>query len=118
MLDFYLKFSQENRRLLLEGKLSAKHPEMNYTEAAVMNENEQIKVFYTPALVQAGDFEKETLINGSESSEWFVSTKDQLVRYEIYDCMGNRTGNGEAEAGSLFRVTVPRCGMIVFTSKS
>lgn len=113
MLEFYLNFAEREKELLLKGKLRLKKPEMNYTEASVEDETEQIKVLYAPCVCSIGRFPTETIINASgEENIAFLPAAGERS-YQIYDCMGNLCGNGKLQAHTqAVMLTAPKCGML------
>lgn len=114
MLNFYLDFSQRKRETLLSGKLRVKKPEMNYTEASVERENERIKIIYTTAFCEIGEFDEEIVINATGETKNTFRSGTADIAYEVYDCMGNISSNGILTAAQTTVIDIPKCGMVIF----
>ena len=109
MLSFYLDFWREHRAVLLDGKLTADHPEICYS--LVCSENDGCAIFtaYSENLIPVKT-EKAVAVN--------VTGRDFLVvencggkPYRIVNCMGEELEKGIANA-DLCRLSVPLCGMV------
>ena len=109
MLSFYLDFWTEHRDVLLDGKLTATHPECCYNLVCSEKDGKAIFTAYGETLIPVKT-EKAIAVNvtGGESLILKNCTKKP---FRIVNCMGEELEKGSVE-GNLFEVSVPLCGMV------
>ena len=111
MLAFYLRFWREKRQILLDGTLTAEHPEAGYLLVRAERDGEAVITTYLPQCVSLRGLQRGTVVNASSHDALLLET-DGTVRYRVLDCTGRPVGAGEEAA--LARVPVPHSGMIEF----
>ena len=111
MLRFYLAFIRENRDVLLNGKLTAKGPEVGYHRACAEKDGKAVLALYHDTVVREV-FDELTVVN--------VSGEDQFIfcgyngrKYKVYNCMGELLVKGKFEKKGPTDVYIPRAGMLV-----
>ncbi len=113
MLKFYLGFWNENKEVLLNGKLTAENPECEYSVVRATLENTEIVTPYTNTLVEIRE-NKAIVIN--------ATTKDTLVlkgakdyKSKVINCLGEIVSEFIVE-NKLEEIRIPRAG-IIYLSK-
>lgn len=113
MLKFYLGFWNENKEVLLNGKLTAENPECEYSVVRATLENTEIITPYTNTLVEIRE-NKAIVIN--------ATTKDTLVlkgakdyKSKVINCLGEIVSEFIVE-NKLEEIRIPRAG-IIYLSK-
>ena len=109
MLSFYLGFWREYRDVLLDGKLTASHPEICYS--LVCSEKDGCAVFtaYSENVVPVTT-ERAVAVNCT-GTETLILRSCSGKAYRVLNCMGDEISKGTA-AGDLFEVRVPTAGMV------
>jgi len=108
MLRFYLDFWQENRELLLEGKLALYSPEAFYSKATATLSDRELTVLYTDTTVVKGA-DRTTVVNcGPERRVYLEGFSGQ--GYKIVDCMGTERDSGVLT--ELCALTLPGAGVL------
>lgn len=109
MLSFYLDFWRGYRDVLLEGKLTADHPEICYSLVCSQKDGCAVFTSYSENLIPVTT-EKAVAVN--------VTGRDFLILenccgkpYRTVNCMGEELEKGTANA-DLCRLSVPLCGMV------
>ena len=115
MLEFYLKFWNENRDILLDGKIYAENPESLYSCVRGVNARGEIAVAYVDRVIDVARL-PFTCING-KGTEGLVLRfvgEPREVTYTICDCMGNtvEAGTISARDGAILSLAVPAAGMV------
>ncbi len=109
MLENYISFWKKYKEVLLEGRLTAKNPECNYSLASsVLGDMAVITAFTNPvaeistpkAVVVNASMHKELIISGAEGKN-----------YSVVNCMGEEIANGTITA-DLTAIPVPKAGMV------
>jgi alpha-galactosidase len=109
MLRFYLDFWRDNRKLLLEGKLTLYSPEAFYSKATATLSDQELTVLYTDTTVVKGA-SCTTVVNcGPERRVYLDGFAGQ--NYTIVDCLGNKTGSGVLT--DLCAITLPSAGILL-----
>ena len=92
MLRNYMDFWNANRDILLEGELSAEHPECNYTQVSAQKDGALVAVAYaeTPIRLCSG-LERVAVVNGSGENNLLLRAETPINGFlcKIYDCLGN-----------------------------
>lgn len=112
-LRFWLSFWRENRRLLLDGALYARHPELGYTLVSVVLDRTFLAVAYCEAVIDLPPgLRSALLINASHTSGLVCRPgATQPCRVSLYDHMGRLVMQEESPGqGSLLSLPVPACG--------
>lgn len=112
MLLFYLDFWIKNRKILLDGKLSALNPESSYSLIKSELDGSGIITAYTRNDIDLRGLRYGSIINATGEESLIICT-EAPVTCEIYDCMGNRIDN-IAEICGISRISVPKSGLINF----
>ena len=108
MLRFYLALWQDNRELLLTGKLTLSAPEAFYSKATATLADREVTVLYTDATVVKGT-EHTTVVNCGVKRRVYLDGFGGR-RYRIVDCMGQETECGVLT--ELCAVTIPGAGAL------
>jgi alpha-galactosidase len=109
MLRFYLDFWRDNRKLLLEGKLTLYSPEAFYSKATATLSDQELTVLYTDTTVVKGA-SCTTVVNcGPERRVYLDGFAGQ--NYTIVDCLGKKTGSGVLT--DLCAITLPSAGILL-----
>ncbi len=115
MLEHYLGFWNRHRGTLLDGELTADHPEGLYSQVRAEQDGELIAVSYSDPLLELGDFRTVFHINATDRDIAVARfAKDGGTRrYRITDCCGHVSKEGEfLQRRGLLEFRVPRCGML------
>ncbi len=110
MLRFYIDFWKEYRYVLLGGKLTAKNPESDFSQASSTLDNTTVTAVYTNNLVDAKNG-TNVIVNASGFDSIIVE-KAVNKRYIIKNCKGEITDKGEVR-DSLKEFTVSKAGVLV-----
>ncbi len=109
MLKFYLRFWNENKNVLLDGKLTAENPECEYSVARATLGDTEIITPYTNSLVE---------IQKSNVKVLNATLKQNLVlkgaagyKAEVLNCLGETVSEFTVE-NTLEEINVPRAGLI------
>lgn len=109
MLNYYIAFWKEWKDVLIEGKLTALNPEINYTVAASTLGNKSVIVPYCDTVVQVAT-DVAVILNSTGNG--FVTLSGAKGKgYTVNDCMGNILESGCIE-GDICRINVPLSGQI------
>jgi alpha-galactosidase len=109
MLKFYIDFWNENRNVLLDGKLTAENPESEFSIArATLGDNEIITP-YTNSLVEI--FKKNAVVVNGTSKNSLVLKGAAGYKAKILNCLGETISEFIIK-NTLEEVNVPRAGLI------
>lgn len=109
MLKHYVSFWKEWKDVLLDGKLTAKNPEANYsTASSVLGGKEVITAFTTPVINVTA--EKSVAVNASMYDSLIIRGAEGRD-YRTVNCMGEETASGKI-ASPLAEISVPSAGMV------
>ncbi len=109
MLKYYISFWREWKNVLLDGRLTARNPEANYSIASsVLGDKEVITAFTTPVIDVTAD--KSVAVNAS-MYESFIIRGAQGKDFRTVNCMGEETASGRI-SDTLAEIPVPAAGMI------
>ena len=110
MLKFYINFWRENRYVLLNGKITAKNPENDYSQATATLDNTSVVAVYTNNVVDA---KKGTTIVVNAGAFTSVIVKNAVnKRYIIKNCKGEVIARGEVR-DSLKEFPITKAGILV-----
>lgn len=110
MLAYYLRFWIENREVLLEGKVTALHPEGNYSLVCAAKDGKAIFTAYTERVIPEGYGDQIIVVNAGGSEELILKGY-KGASYEVVNCMGEEVERGELTE-SIHPVKVPLAGML------
>lgn len=109
MLKFYLDFWNENRNVLLDGKLTAENPESEYSVARVTLEDNEIISPYTNSLVDI--LKSNTIVVNGTSKETLVLKGAKEYKAKVLNCLGENVSEFIIK-NTLEEVNVPRAGVV------
>lgn len=112
MLEFYLKFWIENKKVLLEGKMTAENPENGYSVIKSQLGREAVITSYSKNDIDISSLANGKIINAS-GSKYIIVTIDKPVKFTVLDCMGNIV-SADTLSNGIFKLFVPECGIINF----
>ena len=105
----FVKYYTENREILMHGRFTAYHPELNYPVMCAETDEKKITVLHgEPLFTPAG--KREDVFNDT-SYDHIVSSGGNGFDYEIFDMYGRPVSAGTAPSGPQ-KLPVPRGGMI------
>ncbi len=109
MLKFYLDFWKEWRNVLIDGKLTAKNPENEYSSACSILGNKAVITAYTDTVAELNT-ENVVIVNATSQNNLIIKNgKD--YSYKVCNCMGEEVASGTIE-GALCEIRVPVAGML------
>ncbi len=109
MLKHYLSFWYENRRILLDGKLTAQNPEENYSQVCATLDDKAIYTVYSNSIVEVTT--KDVIIVNSSMHSAVIVKNAEGKQYRVVNCKGEQISQGEITA-QLFEVAVPTAGIV------
>lgn len=109
MLKFYISFWKEWREVLLDGKLTAKNPESNYSSATSVLGDKSVTAVYIDPVVEVKT--KEAVIVNACMNDTVIVKGAPGAVYRVVDCKGEVTVTGTVNS-SLEEISVPVAGMI------
>ena len=109
MLAFYLNFWTENRETLLDGKISATHPECGYNLVCAELNGEAIFTAYGETLIPVST-PKAIAVNVSGEKSLIIKNCENRS-FRVVNRMGEELENGKID-GNLCEIDVPLCGMV------
>lgn len=110
MLRFYINFWKENRCVLLDGKITAKSPENDYSQSTATLDNTSIVAIYTNNVVDAKNG-TTIVVNASGFSSVIVKNAVNK-RYVLKNCKGEILLRGEVR-DSLKEFPITKAGILV-----
>lgn len=115
MLEFWLKYWNDNRETLLDGDFSAENPESFYSLVRSERDGHIIAVAHTKPVLTVDDFHKLDFVNATPEAGLVIRAGVDLGKraYTVSDCMGEVVEQGMVEfSRGLHAFSVPRCGMV------
>lgn len=109
MLKYYISFWKEWKNVLLDGKLTAKNPECNYSLASSVLGNKSVITSFTNPLVEV-ETEKAVAVNAS-MHEALIIRGAEGRKYRTVNCMGEEIADGTVKS-QFEEISVPTSGMI------
>ena len=120
-LQFYLDFWNENRDILLDGKLIPLNPEMNFSVVEARGEEKAITVCYGKNYIKSDRRWAEHIIINSCDEEVIIldySGEEYTAELSVYDCMGNLVREEMCTIRQgLNGFAVPESGMMVVKNR-
>ncbi len=110
MLRFYIDFWKEYRYVLLNGKITAKNPENDYSQASATLDNTTVTAIYTNNVID-GKNGTNIVINAG-AFETVIVKNAVNKRYVIKNCKGEALSGGEVR-DSLKEFSVPKAGILI-----
>ena len=110
MLKFYISFWKEYRNVLLDGKLTAKNPENDYSQACSTLGNTTVVAVYTNNVVDAAN-EITVVVNASGFDSAIVKNAADK-KFTVKNCKGETVSSGTVN-NSVEEIPVPQAGIIV-----
>ncbi len=111
LLRRYLAYWTENRDVLLHGRFTALHPELNYTLVRAETEEKSITALYTDLPYVWDGKNGDVLHNGDIDGMVFENPTKGSCTVTVYDCFGERLDTVAVAAGTMVRLPVPVTGM-------
>jgi alpha-galactosidase len=115
MLSFYLNYWREHRELLLDGKLSVKHPESNYSLVQSVKDSEIFAVAYADGMLKLDrEYSKIIFVNAcADDCLYITSVCEKAMPYRILDCCGREIACGEVKISQIpSKFSVPLSGIV------
>jgi len=112
MLDYYLKFWLRYRAVLLDGHLSADHPESNYSSVSSELDGIKVTTVYTDSAVDCNVPLTVAVNAGHCRSLIFRNCAERAFR--VVNCMGEKIVSGTF-CDSIAQLEVPIAGMAFIT---
>ena len=109
MLKYYISFWNEWREVILDGKLTAKNPESNYSIAKSVFSDKAVTVTYTSPLIEISESETAA-VNASMNTALIIKGAAGKSFYAV-DCRGESISEG-VFSSNLEEAAVPVSGMI------
>ncbi len=116
MISFYTKYWVKNRKILLDGDLTASGPSENYPLIKATSKEKQIIAVHANIVIElSGEKDYIDIINGKTSENTTLEVLNNHKTYQvlIYDCLGNKVqSNVKALKKGVISIKVPISGMI------
>ncbi len=109
MLRFYLDFWKENKKVLLDGKLTAENPESCYSLVCSRLDGTEIYTAYTKYVVKA-TLSKTIVINAS-TDDYIIIKHADGKNFKVLSCTGELLEKGKIE-DRLCSVSVPTAAVL------
>lgn len=109
MLQYYLSFWLEWRKVLLDGKLTAKNPESQYSQVCSTLQDKAVFTVYTDRIVDVCT--KEAVVVNASGEGTLILRNAAGRNYRIVNCMGGELAAGRI-SGNLEEARVPMSGML------
>ncbi len=110
MVKHYVSFWKSNRNVLTDGKLTAEHPENDYSSATSTLGNESVTALYTDCTANVKT-QKCTVVNAG-CGENIIIKSEKPFNYTVVDCMGNELTTGSSSS-PLTEFKIPKAGMAI-----
>lgn len=114
MLRFWLTFWNDNRSILMNGRLIPLHPELNYPQVSAEDGSGRITVLYASGMtvrlhIEAG--KKYRIVNASDEESVVLDLRGEKRRAESFTATGASCGNFMLNTG-LSSVKIPLSGLL------
>ena len=109
MLRYYIAFWKEWKDVLIGGKLTAEHPECNYTLATSTLGDKAVTVVYADTVAKV-DAATSVVINAS-GNDYITLKGAKGKKYLVKDCLGKVLSNGIIDA-DLKEINMPLCAQV------
>ena len=110
MLKFYISFWKEYRSVLLDGKLTAKNPESEYSQASSTLDNTTVTAVYTSNVIDTVN-DITVVVNASVFDSVIVKNAAGK-NFTAKNCKGEITGSGVIK-NNLEEIPVTKSGIVV-----
>ena len=110
MLKFYISFWMEYRHVLLDGKLTAKNPENDYSQASSTLDNTTVTAVYTNNVIDAKS-DKTVVVNASGFDSVIVKNAAEKS-FTVKNCKGEIIGTGTVK-NNLEEIAVTKSGIVI-----
>lgn len=117
MLKYLLKFWNDHRDVLLDGKFVALHPEANYSSVIAATPKKMLATAYSSPVIAIpqASFEEIILVNGSYEERLLVETAHEYgnAGFEVRNCCGELVTSGTINLSKgIHSIDVPPAGII------
>ena len=109
MLKFYISFWKENRDVLLNGKLTAENPEIDYSSARATLNGTEIITPYTNSLVEV--LENKAVILNATLKDFVVIKGAERYKAKVVNCLGETVSEFTIK-NTLEEIKVSRAGLV------
>ncbi len=109
MLKYYISFWREWKDVLIDGKLTAEHPESNYTLATSTLNERAVTVVYTDTVAKVTT--NTAVILNASGKDYITIKGAKDKKYTVKDCMGNTLKSGILSA-DLCEIAMPLSAQI------
>ncbi|MEE0945869.1 MAG: glycoside hydrolase family 36 protein [Acutalibacteraceae bacterium] len=109
MLKYYLSFWRKWRDVLIDGKLTAENPEINYTQATSTLGNKSVTVPYCNTLVEIKT--DVAVVLNATGGDCVLISGARGKNYRVVDCMGETLSKGTICADTE-KISAPLCAQI------
>lgn len=109
MLKYYISFWKEWRDVLLDGKLTAKNPESEYSTVSSVLGDKAVITSYTDSVIPVS-VNQTVAVNGT-AGDSLILKGAKGKQYKVVNCMGDEISKGTVES-ALEEISVPTSGMI------
>ena len=110
MLRFYISFWMEYRHVLLDGKLTAKNPENDYSQASSTLDNTTVTAIYTNNVIDAKS-DKTVVVNASGFDSVVVKNAAEKS-FTVKNCKGEIIDSGVIK-NNIEEIAVTKAGVII-----
>ncbi len=118
LLSRYLSYWNENRDLILHGKLTPQHPESNYTAVTAENCEKAITVLYADLAYTYQGKNCDLLHSGSTDGIVFENPTEEALSASVYDLFGTPLACVTVAPQSIVRLPVPVMGLAEIRSNT
>ncbi|MBQ9743993.1 MAG: alpha-galactosidase [Clostridia bacterium] len=110
LLKHFLSFWREHRDAILDGNISARDTEANYSMVKSQNDVESVAVLYQRVVADIDSSLVSYIFNSTGNKGIYVETEKES-KYEIYSIFGEKQSEGMIPAG-VSKLPVDNCGMV------
>lgn len=110
ILKNYLSFWREHKDILLNGEITLRDAEANYSLAQSKKDGKSVVVLYQSVVKKAENQREEYIFNSTGSDGIYIEAEEEKI-YEIYDVFGNKYSSGNLLKG-VHRLDVKNCEML------
>ena len=98
MLKHYLKFWNENKDVIMKGRLKAEKPEANYSLVTSEKNGKMVAAAYTDRVLHIDKiYTKLIFVNGTDKCKLYIEndSDETNYQYDIYTCTGELIQSGD-----------------------
>ena len=110
LLSHFLSFWREHRDAILDGSLTARDAEANYSYVKSQSDRESVAVLYQGVVADANEKLVSYIFNSTGSNGIYVEVARDS-EYEIYNIYGEKQKSGKIPAG-VSKLPVENCGYV------